>query len=94
MKITKLEKQVLDTIVSSMDAEMGFSNIEAADVSADSGIVINVVKGVLGSLVKKGIIFINEDWGNIIYLTSRYEGLVSDWLKEGALVPPELVVKD
>jgi hypothetical protein len=72
-----------------MYAELGFSDMGIEEVSEDSGIPHNILRGVAGSLEKKGLISIDDREGegyknktnmHIWYLTSQTQGLVKSWV--------------
>ena len=54
ISLTDLEKKVLDTFIDLLYAEKGFSDVDVKDLAAETTLKINVVKGVVGSLCKKG----------------------------------------
>ena len=64
IKLTELETKTLDWLKNegwyNWSGEPHFSDVEAQDVSNGTGININSLKGVLGSLSKKGFIFVEE----------------------------------
>jgi hypothetical protein len=85
---TKNEKIVLDSFISLLYAEAGFSDVDAHDLSRDTGISTRSIRGILSSLVKKGIIFLEETdncWAEqqyvIIYLREEYYHLHPEWSK-------------
>jgi hypothetical protein len=91
IKVTKLEKQVLEALAEGMYAELGYSDMGIEDIAMATGLTHNVLRGVAGSLNKKGLISIDdresEGYKNktdmhIWYLTSETEGLVEHWVGE------------
>jgi len=90
--ITALENRALLALVDLMYAERGFSDVDAEDLADRSDLPINILRGVMGSLSKKQLIDVDEEMGNIIYLTEYTEGMVDDWLIEGAPTPVEFKV--
>ena len=95
IKVTQLEKTVLEALASEMYAELGFSDAGLPEVVKRTGLSPNVIRGVAGSLVKKGLIDIDDREGcpadvqrissnHIWYLRSEVEGLVPHWIEEGA----------
>ena len=60
LQLTNLETQVLENLINNLYAEPGFSDVDANDISRSTGIPMKSIRGVLSSLVKKGIIFLNE----------------------------------
>ena len=103
LKVTQLEKQVLEALAQGMYAELGFSDMGYPELREDIGLTNKTLRGVVGSLVKKGMVTVWDregDWGidsrdvdmHIIYLTEKTQGLVEPWVKEYDLQPVELVV--
>jgi predicted RNA-binding protein (virulence factor B family) len=85
LNLTELESKTLESFVLSLYAEPGFSDVDANDISADLGISTKIIRGALGSLVKKGIVTIdtNDSGYDIIYLNTKYWPLVNEsWAEE------------
>lgn len=83
--ITQLECQCLEAIINDLYAEVGFSDIDATDVAARVGLDIKTVRGVLGSLDKKGFIDVsdaNDSGFKIIYLCTQHYNLHEAWAEE------------
>lgn len=87
--VTKLEKQVLEALANGMYAELGFSDMGIEEIAEETGLDRKVIRGVAGSLQKKGLISIDDREGegykhkmdmHIWYLTSETEGLVEHWV--------------
>jgi len=79
---TDLEEKVLKCLIDGLYAEPGFSDISPKDISKNTGIEMKVLRGVLASLVKKGIILIEENQGyDIVYLDERFYHLHPEWSK-------------
>ena len=104
IKVTVLEKKVLEALANEMYAEEGFSDAGLGEVVKGSGLSVNVVRGVQSSLIKKGLIDVWDrvgDYGvnhrdpytHIWYLTDETKGLVSEWVGEGEVEAVELVVE-
>jgi hypothetical protein len=102
IQVTKLEKQVLEALASGMYAELGYSDMGIAEVAEDTGLDRKILRGVAGSLEKKGLISIDdresEGYKNkmdmhIWYLTSETQGLVDKWVGQTEWYKPEPVVK-
>ena len=102
IKVTQLEKQVLQALANEMYAECGFSDAGLGEVVKGSGLSVNVVRGVQSSLIKKGLIDVWDrigDWGvnhrdpytHIWYLTPQTRGLVPAWVEEEGLEAVELI---
>jgi len=83
LNLTQLEKTILTELIANLYAEEGFSDVDAKDLSKWCNIDINIVKGVLSSLVKKEIIWINENESGykIIYLDENHYNLHPEWKK-------------
>lgn len=86
MNLTQLEEQVLQSLIDSLYAEPGFSDVDAKDIARDTKIDIKSVRGVLSSLVKKDIIEIagNDSGYQIIYLNESHYHLHPRWKNEVA----------
>ncbi len=85
MNLTELESKTLESFVLSLYAEPGYSDVDVNDISEDLGISTKVIRGALGSLVKKGIVTIdtNDSGYDIIYLNTEYWHLVNEsWAEE------------
>ena len=91
LSLTKLETTVLETLIDGLYAEPGFSDVDAHDIAKQTKISTKSIRGVLSSLVKKGIIWLDEtrSFGSekqyvIIYLSQNYWYLHPEWKKEVA----------
>lgn len=89
LKLTDLEKTVLETLINSLYAEAGFSDVDAHDISRCTGISTKSIRGSLSSLVKKGIVSLQEtdnffakEQYVIIYLNESFWYLHPRWSKE------------
>jgi DNA-binding MarR family transcriptional regulator len=85
VELTELESKTLNTYVSCLYAEPGFSDVDVNDLSEELGISSKILRGVLASLVKKGIVSLNKNDSNyvIIDLNTKYWYLVNeDWAEE------------
>ena len=81
---TDLEVQVLDTFIDGLYAEPGFSDVDVHDIARDiTTLPTKIIRGVLGSLVKKGVISIirNDAGYDIIYLSPSHHYLHPEWSK-------------
>lgn len=90
IKLTELEQTLLTELIGSLYAEEGFSDVDAKDLAFGTGIDIKIVRGGLGSLVKKGVVSIEQtdNWGadeqfQIIYLNEDYYYLHPRWGNKG-----------
>jgi hypothetical protein len=86
LSLTKLETTVLETLIDGLYAEPGFSDVDAHDIAKQTKISTKSIRGVLSSLVKKGIIWLDEtsSFGTekqyvIIYLSQDYWYLHPEW---------------
>jgi DNA-binding IscR family transcriptional regulator len=85
LNLTELETKTLTTFIGGLYAEPGFSDVDVNDLSSELGISTKVLRGALGSLVKKGIVCIDNNDGayDIIYLNKPYWSLVNEsWAEE------------
>lgn len=85
LKLTELESKTLNTFVDCLYAEPGYSDVDVNDISECLSIPTKTIRGALGSLVKKGVIFIdkNDSGYDIIYLNKEYWYLVNEsWAEE------------
>ena len=99
IKLTQLEAQVLESLINGLYAEAGFSDVDAKDIAEWINKPIKSVRGALGSLVKKGIVQIEEtdSWGSadaymIIYLNPDHYYLHPKWYKEREWNTNEILV--
>ena len=88
LDLTELEKNILKSLLSKLDVyDLGYSDVDANDIANDINVNINSVKGSLGSLVKKNIVFVSDlgsDIGSIIYLNENFEYLHPDYTNKYA----------
>ena len=85
LNLTELESLTLTAFIGGLYAEPGFSDVDVNDLSKELSISTKVLRGVLGSLVKKGIVSIEENGGgyDIIHMREKYWYLVNeDWASE------------
>ena len=98
IKLTQLEAQVLKSLINGLYAEAGFSDVDAKDIAEWINTPIKSVRGAVGSLVKKGIIQIDEtdNFGEeqfqIIYLNSNHYYLHPEWKNEREWNANEILV--
>jgi len=81
LDLTVLEQKVLTKLINGLYAEPGFSDMDASDLVSE-GMDIKQVRGVLGSLQKKGIVSIqdpNDGGYKIIDLNEGYWYLHPHW---------------
>jgi hypothetical protein len=85
---TELETQVLNALIDGLYAEPGFSDVDANDLSEWTGIPTKQVRGVLSSLIKKGVVTLDETdtFGApkyvIVYLNESHWHLHPEWKSE------------
>lgn len=93
IKVTELEKQVLQALANEMDAEYGFSSAGLPEIVEQTGLSPKVIRGVQSSLIKKGLLSVDDrrnEWGinyrdpnmHIWYLEGDAQGLVEHWCEE------------
>ena len=84
IELTKLEAQVLKSLINGLYAEAGFSDVDAKDIAEWISTPIKSVRGAVGSLVKKGVITIENNGAGyeIIYLNPEHYYLHPKWSKE------------
>lgn len=92
--LTALEKRTLTELAGAMYAEWGYSDIGHSDLVELTGIEGRKLRGVICSLVRKGLITIDDrkhhvgyvsntrEWEPIIYLINDAVGLVEHWVTE------------
>jgi hypothetical protein len=81
LDLTVLEQKALTKLINGLYAEPGFSDMDASDLVSE-GMDIKQVRGVLGSLQKKGIVSIqdpNDGGYKIIDLNEGYWYLHPHW---------------
>lgn len=62
--LTEKEKIVLESIVDNLYAEYGFTDIDIDDIEVNTELKPKIARGVIGSLVKKGVINVYEHDAN------------------------------
>lgn len=82
--LTQMENRVISSLIENLYAEPGFSDVSPQDISSETNIPMKSLRGVLGSLSKKGYIFIydKEYLGteiDIVYLSENYYYLHPEW---------------
>jgi hypothetical protein len=105
IKVTQLEKQVLQALADEMYAECGYSDAGLGEVVKGSGLSVNVVRGVQSSLIKKGLIDVwdrvgdcgvnhSDPYTHIWYLTEHTKGLVPSWVSKESYVEAVELITD
>ncbi len=84
LSLTPPETQVLECLIDNLYAEPGFSDVDANDISRQTKIPTKTIRGVLSSLVKKGIVQLDENDSKfvIIYLMEQFWYLHPTWTNE------------
>lgn len=88
LNLTELESKTLQAFIDGLYAEPGFSDVDVNDIADELGISTKIIRGALGSLVKKGIVQIdtNDSGYDIIYLNTQYWALVNEnWAEEAKM---------
>lgn len=99
INITSKEKLVLDNLIDGLYAEPGFSDIDCNDLAKSCKIPVSSIKGVVGSLFKKGLVYTQQTntFGapkcELVYLQSLAYCLHPQW-KDEAEELIELKVSD
>jgi DNA replication protein DnaD len=88
LNLTELETTLLTCFINHLYAEEGFSDVEASDLARWTKTDIKIVRGGLGSLIKKGLVYIFQQQGQsqndfiqIIYLNEEHYNLHPTWGK-------------
>ena len=87
LDLTEMEAQVLKALISELYAEPGFSDVGVRDLSDITKIPMNSIRGVMGSLIKKGILAVYEVGAEcpIVYLETSFWYLHSEeWAEEAS----------
>ena len=85
--LTSLEQTVLNTFINELYAEPGFSDVSPQDLQQLTKIPMKSLRGVLGSLCKKNLIYIEDknylgtDF-DIVYLQGNAYHLHPEWKNE------------
>jgi len=87
LNLTELEEKFIRSYLP-MLYEYEFSDVDVNDIAKDTGISNKILRGVLGNLIKKGILElpwegdmgIDKSARGIIYLSQDYYKLHLDWI--------------
>ena len=84
LHLTEMETSTMESLISLLYAEPGYSDVDAKDLSKDTGIPVNSIRGVLSSLTKKGLIAIDDNGAGfqIVYLMEQFYYLHPEWSNE------------
>ncbi len=82
--LTEKEVIVIDQFINELYAEPGFSDVSPQDLAQSTKIPMNSLRGVLGSLTKKNIIYIEDKeylgtTADIVYLNEEFYYLHPEW---------------
>jgi len=64
LNLTELQTQVLQKLIDNLYAEPGFTDVNVEALSKYTGISMRKIRGVVSSLVNKGIIYIDHTLDN------------------------------
>lgn len=92
INLTVSEAEVIKALIDSMYAEYNFSDVDINDLAQITGTTTKILRGVVSSLVKKGLVekFENDGGYVILYLTDLVAGYVNEEWKDEAGEPVEL----
>lgn len=79
LNLTELEIKVLSDLIDNLYAEPGFSDHGCTDMARHLKLPINTIKGVVGSLCKKGICYVDDQFKDIVYLSPNHYFLHPEW---------------
>ena len=88
LNLTELETKTLTSFIGGLYAEPGFSDVDVNDIAKELKISTKIIRGALGSLVKKCIVQIdtNDSGYDIIYLNKSHWALVNEsWAEEAKI---------
>ena len=72
-KLTDLENTCVRSLVALLDGEKGFSDVSTKDLARATGISTKSIRGVVGSLVKKGVFWVDDSCGiEVVYLQEQH----------------------
>ena len=98
IELTQLEVKVLKSLIKCLYAEAGFSDVDANDIAKDINTPTKSVRGALGSLVKKGVVYIEstDTYGTksyeLIYLSPSHYYLHPSWKNERVWNENEILI--
>ena len=90
-EMTELEKKVIDNLINELYAEPGFSDVSIEDLEKMTEIPMKKLRGVLGSLTKKDVIWTmsakelgvdRPGFTAIVYLADSHYYLHPEWKDE------------
>lgn len=72
-KLTDLENTCVSSLVALLTGEKGFSDVSTKDLAQAAEISTKSIRGVIGSLVKKGVLWVDDSCGvEIVYLQEQH----------------------
>lgn len=97
ISLTTKENKLLNSLVSLLTSEPGFSDIDCNDISKATKMKVEEVKGLVGSLVKKELLFTSktdnsasDEQFDLVYLAPLAWSIHPDWKNESEF---ELTIK-
>ena len=72
LDLTVMEEKVLSTLIESLYAEKGFSDVGAEDLAQETGIPTSQIRGVISSLVKKKLVLVDDGYGAVPIINLHY----------------------
>lgn len=95
--VTQLEKKFISSLIDLLYAELGFSDVDIADMALKMHLSQSTCKGIMGSLVKKGLVDVDDNFKGIIYLSPYLYHYHPKWVNEASYLKDiekiELVVQ-
>jgi DNA-binding MarR family transcriptional regulator len=87
LNLTPHQNHFLSVLMNYLYGEEGYSNVEVSEISQSMGIPLPQSKGILGSLVKRGILTtftedVNGEFYEFIHLHPNYYHLHPQWKVE------------
>ena len=81
LHLTDMETAVMESLISLLYAEPGFSDVDAKELSSLTNYPTKQIRGVLSSLAKKGIVLIDDNGAGfqIVYLMEQFYYLHPTW---------------
>jgi len=79
--LTELERSCINTLIPLLDNEPGYSDVSTRDLARATGIPMKIFRGVIGSLVKKDVLVVDDSCGvEIVYLQTSHWNLHPRWV--------------
>lgn len=79
--LTELEQKFVETLITELYAEPDFTDVGVKEISKKMNCTVDSAKGVLGSLVKKGIVDVFENYSgfDLVILNTKFYYLHPVW---------------